>query len=168
MNVGGHRSFRPTTLARQLKALDAVNIGAAGTFVIRRPVTRAHLRAELSSRLPCRTEIMICQGREIAGLVARNYFGDQPVRPEVVHFVSVLARRPRSAPSLPTDLPKAGPWLVRILARDGRFVLGVYRRQMKAIGCLGELDRLFGVTVTTRSWSTVTAIGRTLGEARVR
>ena len=39
VNVGGHRTFRPTTLAEQLKHLDAVNIGAAGTFVIRRPVT---------------------------------------------------------------------------------------------------------------------------------
>src|SRR5882672_11369231 len=65
VNVGGHRTFRPTTLAEQLKHLDAVNIGAAGTFVIRQPVTRAQLRAELASRLPFNTEIMICQGREI-------------------------------------------------------------------------------------------------------
>lgn len=36
VNVGGHRTFRPTTLAKQLAHLDAVNIGAAGTFVIRR------------------------------------------------------------------------------------------------------------------------------------
>src|ERR1700694_5021950 len=52
INVGGHRSFRPTTLAEQLKHLDAVNIGGAGTFVIRRPVTQAKLRAELARRLP--------------------------------------------------------------------------------------------------------------------
>ena len=49
VNVGGHRTFRPAALARQLKHLDAVNIGAAGTFVIRRPVTRAQLRAELAA-----------------------------------------------------------------------------------------------------------------------
>ena len=48
VNVGGHRTFRPSTLAKQLKHLDAVNIGAAGTFVIRRPVTQAQLRAELA------------------------------------------------------------------------------------------------------------------------
>jgi hypothetical protein len=29
---------------------------------------------------------------------------------------------------------------------------------MKAIGCLGTLDRLFGVPVTTRNWNTITAI----------
>ena len=38
VNVGGHRTFRPAVLAQRLKHLDAVNIGAAGTFVIRRPV----------------------------------------------------------------------------------------------------------------------------------
>ncbi len=59
VNVGGHRTFRPAALARQLKHLDAVNIGAAGTFVIRRPVTRAQLRAELARRLPFDTAIMI-------------------------------------------------------------------------------------------------------------
>src|SRR5580704_450692 len=64
VNVGGHRTFRPATLAKQLKHLDAVNIGAAGTFVIRRPVTRAKLRAELARRLPFDAEIMICQGHE--------------------------------------------------------------------------------------------------------
>jgi hypothetical protein len=35
VNVGGHRTFRRSTLTEQLKHLDAVNIGAAGTFVIR-------------------------------------------------------------------------------------------------------------------------------------
>jgi hypothetical protein len=52
VNVGGHRTFRPTTLAKQLKHLDAVNVGAAGTFVIRRPVAQSQLRDEVMRRLP--------------------------------------------------------------------------------------------------------------------
>ena len=68
VNVGGHRTFRPTTLAKQLEHLDALNIGAAGTFVIRQPITQAKLRAEFASRLPFDTEIVICQGREIVRL----------------------------------------------------------------------------------------------------
>ncbi len=72
VNVGGHRAFRRTTLARRLKHLDAVNIGAAGTFVIRQPVTRAQLRAELARRLPFDAQIMICQGREIVRLQSGN------------------------------------------------------------------------------------------------
>jgi hypothetical protein len=79
--------------------------------------------------------------------------------------VSVLSRRPRSEPPLPLTLPPRGPWLLKVLARDGRFVLGLYRRQMKVIGCLGSLDRIFGVPVTTRGWSTITAIGKVLAGA---
>jgi len=78
VNVGGHRTFRPTALAAQLKHLDAVNIGAAGTLVIRRPVTRARLHAELARTLPFDTEIMICQGREIIRLMSQTHFADQP------------------------------------------------------------------------------------------
>ena len=163
VNVGGHRTFRPAKLAEQLKHLDAVNIGAAGTFVIRRPVTRAQLRAELARRLPFNTEIMICQGREILRIVAQNPFADQPVRPDIVRFVSVLSKRPRSAPSTPIIFPPSGQWLLKILERDNRFVFGVYRRHMKVISYLGTLDRIFGIPVTTRNWNTITAIARVLG-----
>jgi uncharacterized protein (DUF1697 family) len=163
VNVGGHRTFRPTTLVEQLKDLDAVNIGAAGTFVIRRPIARAQLRDELARRLPFAAEIMICEGREIVRMMSQNRFADQPQRPDVVRFVSVLARRPPSAPPTPMIFPSSGRWLLKILARDNRFVFGVYRRQMKAIGYLGTLDRLFGVPATTRNWNTITAIARVLG-----
>ncbi len=163
VNVGGHRTFRPTTLVEQLKHLDAVNIGAAGTFVIRRPVTRARLHAELARRLPFDTEIIICQGREIARLISQNRFADQPARPDIVRFVSVLSKRPHSAPSTPMRFPSSGMWLLKILARDNRFVFGVYRRHMKVISYLGTVDRLFGVPATTRNWNTITAIAKVLG-----
>lgn len=165
VNVGGHRTFRPTTLIKELKHLDAVNIGAAGTFVIRQPVAQTQLRAELVSKLPFATEIMICQGREILKLMSQDPFADQPVQPDVVRFVSLLSRRPRSAPSMPVSLPSSGTWLLRILACENRFVFGVYRRQMKAIGYLGTIDRIFGAPATTRNWNTITAIARVLGQA---
>ena len=162
VNVGGHRTFRPTTLAAQLKHLDVVNIGAAGTFVVRRPVTRARLHAELTLRLPFDTEIMICQGREISSLLSQNHFVDQPARRGIVRFVTVLSKRPRSAPSTPMRFPSSGMWLLKILAVDNRFVVGVYRRHMKVISYLGTLDRLFGVPATTRNWNTITAIAKVL------
>jgi len=163
VNVGGHRTFRPTALAEHLQHLDAVNIGAAGTFVTRRPVTRAQLRAELARWLPFDAEIIICQGREIIRLMSQNHFADQPVRPDIVRFVSVLSKRPRCAPSMPMSFPSNGKWLLKILARDNRFVFGVYRRHMKVISYLGTFDRLFGVPVTTRNWNTITAIAMVLG-----
>jgi uncharacterized protein (DUF1697 family) len=164
VNVGGHRTFRPTRLAEQLKHLDVVNIGAAGTFVIRRAVTPAQLRAEFARRLPFDAEIIICKGREIVRLMSQNHFSHHPVRPDIVRFVSVLSKSPRSTPSTPMSLPSSGPWLVKILARDDRFVVGVYRRQMRAISYLSTFDRLFGVPVTTRNWNTITAIARVLGD----
>ena len=163
VNVCGHRTFRPTTLTEQLKHLDAVNIGAAGTFVIRQPITRAQLRAELGSRLPFDAEIMICEGREIVRLMSRNRFAGQPMQPDIVRFVSVLSRRPRSALSMPMSLPSSGTWLLKILASDNRFVVGLYRRHMKVISYLGTFDRLFGIPVTTRNWNTITAIAKVLG-----
>ena len=158
LNVGGHRTFRPTTLAEQLQHLGAVNIGAAGTLVIRQPVSRSQLRVELQRRLPFDAEIMICQGRELASLMSHDFFGGHPVRSDIVRFVSVLSRLPRSELPLPMKLPSGGKWLLKLLARNGRFVLGLYRRHMKVIGYLGTLDRLFGVRVITRTWNTITAI----------
>src|SRR5687767_15130933 len=74
LNVGGHRAFRPTWLAGQLQHLDVVNIGSTGTFVIRRPVTRARLRTEIARRLPFDAEIVICEGREIRRLLSHRVF----------------------------------------------------------------------------------------------
>ena len=165
VNVGGHRTFRPAELARELKHLDAVNIGAAGTFVIRQPISQARLSAELVARLPFETEIIICQGRDIVRVMAHDAFVGQRVRPDVVRFMSVLSKRSNAAPPLPISLPPSGPWLMRILARDNRFVVGQYRRHMKVIGYLGAIDKLFGVPVTTRNWNTVTAINKVLSES---
>jgi uncharacterized protein (DUF1697 family) len=162
VNVGGHRTFRPSILAEQLKHLDAVNIGAAGTFVIRQPVSRSQLRVELARRLSFDAEIMICQGREIIRLMSHNCFSGHAVRPDVVRFVSVLSRSPRSVPSMPMSFPSSGKWLLKILARENRFVFGLYRRHMKVISYLGRLDRVFGVPVTTRNWNTITAIAKVL------
>jgi uncharacterized protein (DUF1697 family) len=162
INVGGHRSFRPSALAKQLQHLDVVNIGAAGTFVIRREVPLAHVRREFARRLPFDTQIVICQGREIVNLVSRDFFPGRPVRPDVVRFVSVLSQSPRSAPPTPLSFPPTGRWLVKILARERRFVVGLHRRHMRVIGYLGSLDRVFGVPATTRNWNTMVAIARVL------
>jgi uncharacterized protein (DUF1697 family) len=162
VNVGGHRTFRPAKLAEQLRHLDAVNIGAAGTFVIRKPISQDQLRQEFARRLPFEAEIMICQGRDIVRLLSHRCFASYPPRPGMVRFVSVLSRAPRSAPALPITLPPSGLWLLKVLARDGRFVLGVYRRHMKVIGYLGTVDRTFGLPATTRNWNTLTAIAKVL------
>ena len=98
--------------------------------------------------------------------MSQNHFANQPARPDIVRFVSVLSRRPRSTPSMPLSFPSSGKWLLRILTRENGFVVGLYRRHMKVIGYLGTLDRLFGVPVTTRNWNTMTAIATVLAKGR--
>ena len=166
VNVGGHRTFRPTKLAEALKHLGAVNIGAAGTLVIRKRMSQAQARAEVARELPFVAEIVVCQGREITSLISKNPFLGQSARGEVVRFVSVLSQRPRLTPSTPMQFPSSGQWLMKILARQNRFVIGMYRRHMKVIGLLGTLDRLYGVPVTTRNWNTIAAIAKVLRNDR--
>ena len=158
VNVGGHRVFRPALLVRELRHLDVVNIGAAGTFVVRRPATQAQVRAEFARRLPFETHVAICPGRDIQRLVDHDHFARIPVRQDLVRFVSVFAGSGAARLQIPAQLPATGPWLVKILAKDRRFVIGVYRRHMKTIRYLGELDRLLGGPVTTRNWNTIAAI----------
>jgi len=152
---------------------------ARGTFVIRRPISQALLRAELARALPFAAEIMICQGRKIARLLSLDPFAGEPARPGVVRFVSVFAKRPRaagparsakpepSAATLPMTPPASAEWLLKILAREGWFVFGVYQRHLKVIGYLGSLDRLFGVPATTRNGNSVATIAKALGAGEV-
>jgi len=162
VNVGGHRTFRPSILARALSDYDVVNVGAAGTFVVRKPGSRAKFRAALLRKLPFETEVMLCDGRDLIRLETENPFGTEPSRPDVVRFVSILTRAGRVRASTPVTLPPRGAWLLRLIASKNRFVFGVYRRHMKTIGYLGKIDKLCGVPATTRNWNTIVAIVRIL------
>src|SRR5919198_2504110 len=90
VNVGGHRTFRPSLLANQLKDYGVVNIGAAGTFVVCKPVSQTRLRSELLRRLPFEGEGMMCTGQEVIAAASNNPFDREPSRSDIVRFVSVL------------------------------------------------------------------------------
>jgi uncharacterized protein (DUF1697 family) len=162
VNVGGHRTFRPSILARELSSYDVVNVGAAGTFVVRKPVSRAKFRAALVSKLPFEAQIVLCEGRDLLRLEMENPFGTQPSPPDVVRFVSILSKAGGVRASLPVAFPPDGEWLVRVIASEGQFVFGMYRRHMKTIGYLGQIDKLYGVPATTRNWNTIIAVTRIL------
>ena len=80
VNVGGHRTFRPSILARELSAYDVVNVGAAGTFVVRKPGSRAQFRAALLRKLPFEAEVVFCDSRDLIRLETENPFGAEPPR----------------------------------------------------------------------------------------
>lgn len=158
INVGGHRTFRPTLLAQALTEYDVVNIGAAGTFVVRKPSPRARLRAELRSRLPGTTRFVFCEGSDLLRLYSDELVDKPPSESGIVRFVSFLANASRIRPQLPLTIPRGRDWFVRVTVLTNRLAVGEYRRHMKTIGYLGQLDALLGAPVTTRNWNTVNAV----------
>jgi len=165
VNVGGANRCQPALIAKQLAKFGIVNIGAVGTFVVRKDVSESTLRAAIAKKLPFKSEIMICPARDILKLAAKkDPFARQPSGPDITRFVNVLARRLPAPPSLPLSLPSDDDWLLKIIAIENRFVLGVYRRQMKAISYLGKIEKLLGVPATTRNWNTIEKVVKLLSQ----
>jgi len=165
VNVGGANRCRPALIAKELAKFGVVNIGAVGTFVVREDVSESALRAAIAKKLPFKCEIMICPARDLIKLASKNPFSRQPSGPDITRFVSVLAKRLGAPPPLPLSLPSDDDWLLKIIAIENRFVLGLYRRQMKAISYLGRIEKQLGVPVTTRNWNTIEKVVKMLRDA---
>ena len=163
VNVGKANRCQPAVIASQLSRFGVINIGAVGTFVVREGVSESTLRATIAKKLPFKCEIMICPAGDIIKLASKDPFAGQQSGSDITRFVSVAAKPVRLP--LPLDLPSADDWLLKIIAIQGRFVLGLYRRQMKAIGYLGKIEKLLGVPATTRSWNTVQKVVQIVAQA---
>jgi uncharacterized protein (DUF1697 family) len=155
VNVGKGNRCQPAMIAKQLSRLGVINIGAVGTFVVCKNVSESALRAAIAKKLPFKCEIMICPARDIIKLASKDPFSEQPSGPNITRFVNVLAKRLPSPPPMPLYLPSEDDWLLKIIAIRHKFVLGLYRRQMKAISYLGKIEKKFGVAATTRNWNTI-------------
>jgi len=162
VNIGGHKTFRPSVLAKELKNANVLSVGAAGTFVVRSAASRTKIRDKILRRLPFKTDVMIFGAREALQLLESNPFGDKAAGPGIVRFISVLARRRKPPVPLPFSFPSRGRWFVRVLSRQGRFVMGMYRREMKSIRYLGQLEKTIGRPITTRNWNTFLSIEKIL------
>lgn len=130
--------------------------------MVRKGTSKGALRARFARSLPFSTDIFIVTGHEISGLLSADPFHGKPIPRGTVKFVSILSRRTHAGLRTAFSLPAGKRWLVKILGRRGRFVYGLYRRNMKVIGVLGQLDAIFGVPLTTRSWGTIEKIGAAL------
>jgi uncharacterized protein (DUF1697 family) len=168
VNVGGTNRCQPAQIAKQLAKFGVINIGAVGTFVVRDDVSESTLRTAVAGKLPFKCEIMICPARDVIKLASKDPFVRQPSGPNITRFVMVLhkpLRRGVASDLLQTSNIKpqtSNGWLFKIIAIRGRFVLGLYRRQMKAISYLGKIEKLLGVPATTRNWNTVEKIATIL------
>jgi hypothetical protein len=149
-------------LARDLAAYDVVNVGAAGTLVVRKPGSRTKFFAERRQKLPFEVEVAFCDASELIRLEMENPFGTQPLHPDSVRLVSILSKASPGKVSLPIAFPGREEWFVRIIGSRNRLLFGLYRRHMRTIGYLGQVDELFGARATTRSWSTMFSVLRIL------
>ena len=164
VNVGGTNRCRPAIIAKGLAKFGVVNIGAVGTFVVREDVSESALRAAFAKKLPFKCEIMICPARDIVGLASKNPFSRQPSGPDITRFVNVLHKPLRAPFPLPLALPSDDDWLLKVIEIQGQFVLGLYRRQMKAVSYLGKIEKQLGVPATTRSWNTIEKVAEILSQ----
>src|SRR6202163_517575 len=142
VNVGGHRTFRPSIVARELSDYDVLNVGAAGTFVVRKPGSRAKFRTALLRKLPFEAEIVLCDGRDLMRLETENPFGAWPVCCPCPHHPVAGALRV-SVTAHPTaewtgqQLREAFPFdqLPRYLLRDRDAIFGLdFREQVRDMG----------------------------------
>lgn len=160
VNVGGHQKFQPGMLAKDLAEFGVVNIGAAGTFVVRENVSQTKLQAEILRRLPFKPELMICPARDVLALARGNWFDGAPTVEDVGRFVSVLQKVPRVKPPLPIEYPAGAKWEVRVVAICGRFALSIRRRGQTYSNAI--VEKHFGLPATTRNWNTIETICQVL------
>lgn len=163
--MGGHKRLRPAAFAKELSAFDLVNIGAAGTFIVRKTVSQTTLRAELLRRLPFSAELMICRAHDLLDLMSGDYFRLEGSLKGVRRFVSILAEPPRSLPQCPFSQPEGRAWQVKVVGLRGRFVMSLWRRTGKTMIYPNEVvEKKLGIPATTRSWDTISKIHDVLRE----
>jgi uncharacterized protein (DUF1697 family) len=162
-NVGGHQAFKPSALAKELADFGTVSIGAAGTFVIRASITSSKLRAEFNKRLPFQPELMICRGKELLELVEAEPFADVEEVGDAKRYVTILAKKPRTPPSLPLFKPEGDEWQVQVIGVIGSFAISLHRRVGKRLIYPNEVvEKHLAVAATTRNWNTVETICKVL------
>lgn len=162
-NVGGSQVFRPAKVAAALKRLDVVNVGAAGTFVVRSAASPTTIRRELTRQLPFDPVLAIRPAREIVALVARDPFAGVAFSRDLRGWVGVLTAPVRRRPPLPCRLPASGRWSIRFDEIDGAFAMGLWQRDEEGKLIPGSaVERLLGVPMTVRWWETVLKVANIL------
>jgi uncharacterized protein (DUF1697 family) len=158
-NVGGRNVFRPAELVRSLEHLDVVNVGAAGTFVVRAKTSAASIRREILALLPFEPSLAVVPGREVAALVASRPFDGVTLSKDLRGWVAVLDGRPKSRPKLPVLVPAGKAWSVRFEKQEGRFALGLWQRRPGGFTFPNlVVEKALGVPATTRYWETMVRV----------
>ncbi len=165
-NVGGKNVFRPAQLAAELAHLDLVNVGAAGTFLVRGKATAAAIRREILARLPFEPAIAVRPAEEVLALVRSAPFRGVAFSKDLRGWVAVLAALPKARPALPLVAPAGKSWSVRFDRVAGAFALGLWHRRPRGFVFPNQVvERALGVPVTTRWWETFERVAALMSRA---
>jgi uncharacterized protein (DUF1697 family) len=155
-NVGGRNALRPARLAADLVHLDVVNVGAAGTFVVRGKATEAAIRREILARVSFEPTIVVRRASEILALVASDPFRGITFSRDLRGWAAALAGRPKARPDLPLLAPRGRDWSVRVDRVEDKFAVGLSRRRPGgSVFPSSVLEDALGVPATTSWWETV-------------
>jgi len=161
MNVGGKNVFRPAQLATTLSHLDIVNVGAAGTFLVRARSTPSKLRKEILAALPFEPAVAIASAETVLDLVKSKPFRDVPFSRDLRGWVAALPSAPRRPPKLPIAMPAGRDWSVRFDRIVGPFALGVWRRRPGGFVFPAHVvEKAVGLPATMRYWETFERVAR--------
>ncbi len=162
-NVGGKNVFRPAKLAAALAHLDVVNVGAAGTFVVRGPATAATIRREILTKLPYELAIAVIPAKEILALVASVPFRGVAFSKDLRGWAAALCGPAQERPKLPLEKPAGRAWSVRFDRVVGGFALGLSRRRPRVSVFPNQVvEAALGAPATTRWWETIEKVAALL------
>ena len=163
VNVGGNNVFRPKQCAEALSHLDVVNVGAAGTFVVRARATTTAIKKEFLAQLPFEPVIALTTAAELMRFVQSAPFGPKTRPTGVRWWVAVLAANTKAQPELPIGMPAGKTWSVRMDAIDGRFAIGHWRRRPGGFVIPNQVvEKALGVPATVRWWETFERIAKVI------
>jgi hypothetical protein len=133
-----------------------VNVGAAGTFVVRARASAAAIRREILARLPFAPGIAVVPAREIVSLVGSEPFKGLALSKELRGWAAALCGTPKAKPGLPILKPAGKAWSVRFDRIDGSFALGLLQRRPGGIVYPNQVvEAALGVPATIRWWETL-------------
>lgn len=162
-NVGGRNVFRPARLAAELEPLGVVNVGAAGTFVVRGKASPARIRREILARLPFEPALVVVPASQVLELVRSRPFEGVRFSKGRRGWVAILEGPPRSPARLPIVVPEGKQWSVRFEQLVGRFALGLWRRPTRGfVFPSNVVEKAVGTRSTTRWWETLERVARLL------
>jgi hypothetical protein len=163
VNVGGTNVCRPAELVTALKRLDVVNIGAAGTFVVRSSASAAAVRRAFLAETPFVPIMAVRPARDVIALARSRPFKGVALSKDLRGWVAVMTGRPKHRPALPLSSPTGASWYLRFDEIRGACALGLVRRHPdRPINVGKSLETALGVPVTVRWWETIEKIAKIL------